>query len=205
MASNPLQLKQHELKATYLAAAVAFAQVDVAHAPDATLASLSRLVVRFLQRDMKAQPSRPFDREELATIQQRSLNLLYDLTIGPEDSFHVVQGLQLSFMAERHRAGRVTFAVHGEPVDVYLYQLVQLLRDVGVDRLALCPAHLPRSTKRCGRLFVKVTKKHFCSARCQSRAYMTQKRDRERRERIAFEKQEQAQREKREQLRRRRS
>jgi len=52
----------------------------------------------------------------------------------------------------------------GPALDRFLYQMGRVLEEVGPDKLRKCPA--------CDRLFVKVTKKRFCSQRCQSRTYM---------------------------------
>jgi hypothetical protein len=61
---------------------------------------------------------------------------------------------------------RVDVLVHGQPRDWLLYRVIRLLEQVGAQNLKTCPA------PECGRLFLKVTRKEFCSARCQSRIYM---------------------------------
>ena len=67
--------------------------------------------------------------------------------------------------------------------DAYVYRLIRLLEDAGVERLRVCQA--PDRTREdgiCGRFFLKVTQKKFCSARCQSRVYMRTKRERDKTE-----------------------
>ncbi len=59
--------------------------------------------------------------------------------------------------------------------DRFLYRLVRLLEHVGVEKLSRCEA--PRAWakndgERCGRVFLRVTSKAFCSQKCQSRTYM---------------------------------
>jgi len=61
---------------------------------------------------------------------------------------------------------RWLFGVSGAPRDVLLYQLVTLLATVGEDRLHFCPA------PDCGRAFVKVGRRAYCSERCQRRVFM---------------------------------
>ncbi len=62
--------------------------------------------------------------------------------------------------------------VDGAPADLVLYQVVQLLQAVGVDRLRRCDAPAANSTDPCGRLFVAAGKRRFCSAACRMRLYM---------------------------------
>jgi hypothetical protein len=56
--------------------------------------------------------------------------------------------------------------VDGSLRDKVVYRLMSLLAETGLDRLLSCPA------SGCGRLFLKLTRKEFCSSRCQSRSYM---------------------------------
>jgi endogenous inhibitor of DNA gyrase (YacG/DUF329 family) len=48
--------------------------------------------------------------------------------------------------------------------DLVLYRLLRLLERVGTDKLQACG--------ECQRLFIKVTRKEFCSTRCQGRVNM---------------------------------
>ena len=56
--------------------------------------------------------------------------------------------------------------VDGPLRDRFRFSVLRILNTVGVDKLAICPA------PDCGRLFVRVTRKEYCSTRCQSRLYM---------------------------------
>jgi hypothetical protein len=56
--------------------------------------------------------------------------------------------------------------------DTVLYDVFTALQEVGPDRIRACP--------ECGQIFVKVTRKEYCSTRCQSRVYMRQMRAAER-------------------------
>ena len=61
---------------------------------------------------------------------------------------------------------RVSSGATGAIRDRVLYRLIRVLEEVGAEKLRVCPA------PDCGRVFVKVTRKAFCSTRCQSRIYM---------------------------------
>src|SRR5690349_24240221 len=65
--------------------------------------------------------------------------------------------------------------------DLVLYQTTELLRRVGVNNLRSCPA--PKQDGICGRLFIKVTKKEFCSKKCQARVWARARRAEEAQER----------------------
>lgn len=62
---------------------------------------------------------------------------------------------------------RWLFAATGAPRDVLLYQVAMLLAMVGEDRLRFCPA------PDCGRAFVKVGRREYCSDRCQRRVFVS--------------------------------
>jgi len=60
----------------------------------------------------------------------------------------------------------VTHFIHGAPRDAVLYQVILLLGRIGgAERLRLCPA------PDCGRVFLKVGRRDFCSDRCRQRVY----------------------------------
>jgi hypothetical protein len=54
--------------------------------------------------------------------------------------------------------------VGGSVRDVVLFQVVRLLERLGTDKVLACP--------ECGTLFVRQTRKEYCSTRCLSRRYM---------------------------------
>lgn len=58
----------------------------------------------------------------------------------------------------------------GQGRDYLLAIAVAALNTAAIGHLRLCPA------PDCGKAFVKLTKQQFCSTRCQSRAYMRQRR-----------------------------
>ena len=64
------------------------------------------------------------------------------------------------------RRGGCPHLVHGSPLDGFLYQVVRVMETGGAEKLSACAA------ADCPRLFLKVTKKIFCSTRCRSRTYM---------------------------------
>jgi hypothetical protein len=72
----------------------------------------------------------------------------------------------------------VWIVANGSSRDRFRYRLIRLLEDVGLDKLLLC------KRKDCKRLFFKMTRKEFCSPRCQSRQYMRNLRAEEREERL---------------------
>lgn len=57
--------------------------------------------------------------------------------------------------------------------DRFINRLIRAFEEVGLDKLQVCQAPLAgRDDAMCGRLFLKVTRKEYCSPRCQSRTYM---------------------------------
>jgi hypothetical protein len=80
------------------------------------------------------------------------------------------------------RARRVPRAasllIEGTPRDLLFDQTNRVLPSAALEALQLCPG--------CGKAFVRVTQKRFCSTRCQSRIYMRQKRAEERAEKERF-------------------
>jgi hypothetical protein len=67
---------------------------------------------------------------------------------------------------------RIVLFVGGDPTDVTLYTAAALLRTrIGTEplakRLRLCPA------PDCGRAFVKIGRREFCSTRCQRRVFLS--------------------------------
>ena len=70
--------------------------------------------------------------------------------------------------------GRVVCEADGDGRDLVLLQLVLLLHQVGLPNVRVCKAG------DCRRMFVKLYRREFCSARCQKRAYMRQRRENER-------------------------
>lgn len=65
----------------------------------------------------------------------------------------------------------VSVWVHGSSRNRLLHRLMRLINTLGT-KLRTCPG--------CGRLFVKVTRKRYCSSACQNRLYMRGRRAKER-------------------------
>jgi CGNR zinc finger len=76
------------------------------------------------------------------------------------------QRFQVAFVAAGGPAGIVLFA-EGDPREVLLYQASTILQAIGTDRLRRCPA------PDCGRVFVKVGRREYCSDRCQRRVFVS--------------------------------
>jgi hypothetical protein len=82
----------------------------------------------------------------------------------------IANDLVLSFYGVQAKGRRLNLFVLGTPVDRLQYETMRLLETVGAEKVLACP--------ECGRLFLKVTKKRFCSTKCQSRVYMRAYRER---------------------------
>jgi hypothetical protein len=158
---------------------VDFAQVDLGQAPKRQLRQAAWGVQLLTNRETpghwvkKAEPDLVF----LQALQDRARAILEQFVQGPV----AIEGdLVLTFLVTRDDEGRVRVQVHGKPIDLFSYQIVRVLETGGAEKLLACPA------PECGRIFLKVTKKRFCSQRCQSRMYMRQLRANERAERDAL-------------------
>jgi hypothetical protein len=158
---------------------VDFAQADLAQAPKRQLGQAAWGVQLLINRETpghwvkKAEPDLVF----LQMLQDRARTILGQFVKGPA----AIEGdLVLTFVVTRDDEGRVRVQVYGTPIDRFSYQIVRVLETGGAAKLSACPA------PECGRIFLKVTKKRFCSQRCQSRIYMRQLRAAERAEREAF-------------------
>ncbi len=148
---------------------VEFAQTDLATAQARQLRALDRGVQAFINRETPGHwiaEDEP-DRLRLGVYQQRALEMLSD--IARQRPLTMSGDLVLTFWAFRD-GKTLRVEVGGSPLDLLLYQIIRVLEAVGAGNLLACP--------ECGRVFVKVTKKVFCSTRCQSRVYMRGYRER---------------------------
>ena len=162
MAGNQLHRPRQALR--FL---VEFSQADVESARHVTI--LSRRLAGFLQSAAPGSAFGTLDRAAIRHLQQRTFEILNDA--AQRRSFTVAGDLVLTFWAFSDGAAfRVD--VGGSPLDRLLYQTIRVLEAVGPGKLLACPA------PGCGKIFVKITKKRFCSQRCQSRIYMRAKRAR---------------------------
>lgn len=78
----------------------------------------------------------------------------------------IVAGTREVTLNVQVKIGGSVVGYKGTPVAMLLYKVFRLLDDVGPNRLRNCPA------EDCGRAFVKITRKEYCSTRCQKKIYM---------------------------------
>jgi hypothetical protein len=161
MTPNPLRQRNDDA----LRFVAEFVQADLGELSPAKLAVVERRVHAFINRGRPAgwDDSPSLDRAALEFLQRRGHELLAD--VARDRRFTVAGDLVLTFWGIRQGQG-IQVLVGGSPLDRFLHQIIRLLEVVGATRLQACPA------PDCGRIFVKVTKKRFCSSRCQSRVYM---------------------------------
>ncbi len=93
----------------------------------------------------------------------------------------IVQPIEFSHislypMPQRQRSALAPLLVEGATRDVLWFQIVNLVRFAGGERLRVCLAD------DCDRMFVKVGKREFCSDRCQGRVNSRRVRERDRKE-----------------------
>jgi hypothetical protein len=158
---------------------VEFAQLDLAQAPKRQLRQVAWGVQLFVNRETPGRWVKQAEHDPvfLQALQDRARAVLEQFVKG---AVAIEGDLVLTFIVTRDDERRVRVQVHGSPLDLLAYQIVRVLETGGAAKLLACPA------PECGRIFLKVTKKRFCSQRCQSRIYMRQMRAEERAERDAL-------------------
>lgn len=106
--------------------------------------------------------------QAIEKVRLEFLGILHDLSMPPGRSrFASIEPLsKLRFyIAANDDKGMIVFASSEDPREVILYRLIRLLESsVNTKRLMICP--------ECRRIFLKVKRQRYCSARCASRAYM---------------------------------
>lgn len=156
--------------------AIEFAQAD--DVSDTATASAVRQFV--VSRHSPAVDFAPQSVETLKALQKTTRELLVTLV---ERGYVIAERNVKTLLV---RAGRPSRPLAGyvparkdEVLDVslipdrFLNRVIRLFEEVGLDKLQVCQALQPgRDDAICGRLFLKVTRKEFCSTRCQSRTYM---------------------------------
>jgi hypothetical protein len=126
-------------------------------------------------------PSRPLDElraavalaegvdhtgDEYERAQKATRRLLRGLVDHGE---HTVD-LHLRFHVRAGRKAGVRLVRRPESLhDDMVYDWIAAMADAGTARIRVCPA--------CGRLFVKITRKEYCSTKCQARTYMRKYRE----------------------------
>lgn len=151
-----------------------FAEVDLETAPRQRRARLAFRVHSVAGRDAPVRTSgrtwaQDVDTKRLAVYQSHARHLLDD--VAHRRPLTIQGDLVLSFFGDA-RSGRLNIWAMGTTLDRFRYQMIRVLEDVGLEKIQFCPAPKPRSSDLCGRIFLKVTKKEYCSTRCQLRAYM---------------------------------
>lgn len=186
---NPLQKADAALRFV-----VEFSQMNLNDLSPSEALNLQLNVHRFLTRTrrhpsnskmhMPSHPGtgKPIPLADLRAIQANALTLLMALVHNSEAAVEVRLTLRLAdvgrmippelskiFGMDRTPVIAIT---DGTPNDRFQLHLTQLLEQVGANKIKRCTAERPRSTGvPCGRLFVKVTRKEYCSATCQIRVY----------------------------------
>lgn len=174
--------------------AIAFAQMDLESASSKELQRIAQRMDALLNPERPTRWTKPpeLDSPALARLQTTALDFLREML----EAGHVQVDLNLRFWAARDlrpgappqsRAERdprayvskVGILVYGQLRDWLLYRVIRLFEELGAEKLQMCPA------PDCGRLFFKVTRKEFCSTRCQTRIYMRKKRQEEKEEQHA--------------------
>lgn len=168
--------------------AVDFVQMDLEQASQSELKAAHLCVRKLISLTMEHPDrhdwagkgwGRVLTRAELQRLHADARSLLTGIVVSGDAE----AALQLEFSVARaplrnlSSAARTVYhpavwiVVNGSPRDRFLYRVIRLLDELGADKLHMCP------TPECGRLFFKVTRKEFCSARCQSRVYMRRYRE----------------------------
>ena len=158
--------------------AVDFAQMDLDRV-GAYISLLTEAVVQFLGAEVSSVPGQhglwlsPADLKRIQPDVRRVLRSIVEKTVTRVDlAMNVViiaspdRAARLSDRRQRLPDARVHTVWRGAPRDMFLSRLIRLLEHCDVETLRVCPA------PECGRMFVKVTRKEFCSTQCQSRVYM---------------------------------
>jgi hypothetical protein len=83
----------------------------------------------------------------------------------------------LRFGSRREGDGRYYLTVQGEPQDLVIYEVLQILCDPAIATLAQCPAPQPGNWRlKCGKWFIKSGRRRgrtreFCSDKCRQMAF----------------------------------
>ena len=123
----------------------------------------------------------PQSLEALRALQQSTRALLINIVErGFAVAARTVKTLLIRAGQPRRPAAHYFSPSHDEVIDVsdipdrFLNKVIRSFEEVGLEKLQVCQAPLAgsRDDAICGRLFLKVTRKEYCSTRCQSRTYM---------------------------------
>ena len=154
--------------------------VDFAESKDSDPAALTEaaangLVQLQMSNRQLAKALRALTAAELRGLRQDLRSFLRAAGGDPKHPYYDVKSLTirvellpfLGGLKQTKGRHRWLFGVNGSPRDVLLYQVATLIAMVGEDRLRFCPA------PDCGRTFVKVGRREYCSGRCQRRVFVS--------------------------------
>jgi hypothetical protein len=115
------------------------------------------------------------DSATVLKVQEATRALLDDLWRDGAAGFDLRWNGIIAFRPTRERAShrRLRVMVNSDAMslpDRFTYRLIRLL-EVHGDKLRECHAPKSGSNEPCGRLFLKVTRKEFCSEQCRARAH----------------------------------
>lgn len=151
---------------------VEFAQADLDALPPREYLRMLKNLHAFIYRENPAGRAWSELSAMVPELQRRARGMLDDAARG--GNLAIAGDLVLSAWVVATKTG-ARIQIVGHPLYLLLYQVAQVLAAVGLDRLGRCES--VRRGRPCGRLFVRVTVKRFCSTRCQSRTKMKQIRD----------------------------
>jgi hypothetical protein len=141
--------------------AVEFAQADL---EKTNAQALAKQICHFFQGAYRPGAPAP-DRHELLKVQADTRAFLERLMHEgfASESVRLLLCVYRHGSARRTRQKSVASSATASLRDRFLFRLIELLNAQGAEKLRVCAA------PGCGRVFFKVTRKEFCSARCQSR------------------------------------
>jgi hypothetical protein len=155
--------------------AIAFAQATQAEVLGATAD-----VLEFAEGSSPEQ----LDAQALIALHDEVRTLLLDLVNDGYAAYDVhLRGIVGHIPDSRRRSRHVLRAMMNRDAmsvrDRFIHRLVYLLETVGRDKIHTCKALRPKPDDGiCGRVFLKVTRKEYCSVQCQSRMNMRNYRQR---------------------------
>jgi len=174
-AAKANQLRRRSAPRLAVQFAIDFAQRDLTKASRAELDRTAIQLADFAETPERrpsrvAVPHPPLTGADLRAVQASLARILRGITEGRHPNVALDLALTLH-LYRLHDApgvlGRDLYVhVEGKPLDRIVYRFVRFLEDFGLEKLRVC------KRSDCGRLFFRITKKEYCSRRCQSRDYM---------------------------------
>jgi hypothetical protein len=120
------------------------------------------------------------DAATVLATQKAARELLEDLWRDGSAGYDIHLSGIISFRSTRERPtnSRLRLMENTDAMSVrdrFLHRVVRLLETHG-GNLRRCPAELPGTSDPCGRLFLKLTRKEYCSEECRARMYRRRER-----------------------------